>query len=67
MGFPGGSVVTNPPANAEDLRLIPELERSPGSGMATPSKFLPEESPWTEESCRLQSMGLQKSQTQLND
>ena len=32
MGFPGGSVVKNPPANAEDVGLIPGLGRSPGEG-----------------------------------
>ena len=28
MGFPGGSVVKNPPANAGDMGLIPGPERS---------------------------------------
>ena len=32
MGFPGGSVVKNPPANAGDGGSIPGLERSPGKG-----------------------------------
>ena len=35
MGFPGGSVVKNPPASAGDLRKvgsIPGLERSRGGG-----------------------------------
>ena len=35
MGFPGGSVVKNPPSNAEDagdLGLIPGLGRSSGEG-----------------------------------
>ena len=32
MGFPGGSVVKNPPANAGDVGLIPHLGRSPGGG-----------------------------------
>ena len=35
MGFPGGSVVENPPANAGDVRdigLIPGSGRSPGGG-----------------------------------
>ena len=27
-GFPGDSVVKNPPANAEDMGLIPDLRRS---------------------------------------
>ena len=30
MGFPGGSVVENPLANAEDMGSIPGLRRSPG-------------------------------------
>ena len=39
MGFPGSSVVNNPPANAGhtgDLGLIPGLERSPGGGNGNP-------------------------------
>ena len=35
MGFPGGSEVKNPPANAGDIRdmgLIPGSGRSPGGG-----------------------------------
>jgi len=31
-GFPGGSVVNNPPANAGDASSIPGLGRSPGEG-----------------------------------
>ena len=30
--FPGGSVVKNPPANAEDVHLMPWSGRSPGEG-----------------------------------
>ena len=30
LGFPGGSVIKNPPANAGDADLIPGLGRSPG-------------------------------------
>ena len=32
QGFPGGSVVKNPPANAGDSGLIPGLGKSPGGG-----------------------------------
>ena len=32
LGFPGGSVVKNPPANAEDRGSIPGLGRSSGEG-----------------------------------
>ena len=42
-GFPGDTVVKNPPANAEDARdagLIPGSGRSPGGEMATHSSLL---------------------------
>ena len=32
MGFPGGSVVKNLPANVGDPGVIPGLARSPGKG-----------------------------------
>ena len=41
MGFPGGSVVKNPPANAGtagDAGSIPGLERSPGGRNGNPLK-----------------------------
>ena len=36
LGFPGGSVVKNPPANAGDLRLIHGPERTSGEGNGNP-------------------------------
>ena len=36
MGFPGGTVVKNPPVNAADVGSIPELGRSPGVGNGNP-------------------------------
>ena len=36
LGFPGGSVAKNPPANAGDSGLIPGLEKSPGEGNGNP-------------------------------
>ena len=36
MGFPGGSVVKNPPANSGDLVLSPGSGRSPGEGNDNP-------------------------------
>ena len=30
LGFPGGSVVENPPASIGDVSSVPESERSPG-------------------------------------
>ena len=41
-GFPGGSVVKNPLANAGDASSIPGLGRSPGEGNGNPLQlFLP--------------------------
>ena len=39
MGFPGGSVVKNPPVNAGDAGSIPGLERSPGEGNGNPPSY----------------------------
>ena len=43
MGFPGGSVVKNLPANAGDTGSVPESGRSPGEGNGNPLQpvFLP--------------------------
>ena len=60
MGFPGGSVVKNLPANAGDACLIPGSGRSPGEGNATHSSILDWEIPWTEEPDGLQFMGSQR-------
>ena len=59
LGFPGGSAVQSPPANAEDFHSIPGLGRQ----MATHSRILAWEIQRTEESDRPQSMGSQKSWT----
>ena len=53
LGFPGGSVVENPPANAGDVDSIPGWERSPGEEMANHSSILAWEIPWIEEPGRL--------------
>ena len=39
MGFHGGSVVKNPPANAGDVGLIPGSGRSPGEGNGNPLQY----------------------------
>ena len=36
MGFPGGSVVKNPPANAGDVGWIPGWGTLPGQGNGNP-------------------------------
>ena len=48
-GFPGDSVVKNPPANPGDVDSIPELGRSPGEGNGNYSSILAWKIPWTEE------------------
>ena len=42
IDFPGGSVVRDPPANAENVGLIPGSRRYPGEGKRQPTPvFLP--------------------------
>ena len=63
LGFSGGSVVKNLPANAEDTGdagLIPGSGRSLEEVKATHSGILACKIPWTEEPGELQSMGLQR-------
>ena len=62
-GFPDGSVVKNPPASAGDTgdpHSILGLGRPPGGGHGNSLQFLVWRIPWTEESGKLQSMGLQR-------
>ena len=57
MGFPGGSVVKNLPANAGYGCLIHGLGRSPGEGNGNNSSILACRIPCTEEPGGLESMG----------
>ena len=59
-GFPGGSVVKNPPANAGDVGSIPESGRSPREGNGNSLQFTCLGNPRTEEPGSLQSMGSQR-------
>ena len=45
MGFPGDSVVKNPPANAGDMSSLPGLGRSPGEGNGSPFQYFCLENP----------------------
>ena len=56
MIFPGGSVIKNPPSNAEDTG---DVEKE----MATHYSILAWRIPWTEEPGRQQSMASQESYT----
>ena len=62
-GFPGGTVVKNPPAHAGDTRYVSSiygLGRSPGVEWQLAPVFLPGKFPCTEELGRLNSMGSQR-------
>ena len=39
MGFPGGTVVKNPPPNAGDVVSVPGSGRSPGVGKGNPLQY----------------------------
>ena len=65
-GFPGGSVVKSPLANAGDIGntgSTPGLGSFHGGGNGNPLQYSCLEIPWTEEPGRLQSIGSQKSDT----
>ena len=49
MGFPGGSVLKNPPAMQDAQVQSLGEEGSLEEGMATLSRILAQETPWTEE------------------
>ena len=62
MGFPGSTIVKNPPANAGDVSdavSIPGLERSPGEGNGNPLQYSCLENPMDRGTGGLQSMGSQ--------
>ena len=66
-GFPDGSTVKNLPAMQETRVQFLGWEDPLEKKMATYSSVLAWEIPWTEEPGGLQSMGPQKSWTQLSD
>ena len=57
MGFPGGLVVKNLPANAGDMGSIPESGRSPGEGNGNPLQYSCLENPVHRGAGERQSMG----------
>ena len=67
VGIPVGSAVNNSPANAGDVGSIPELGRSPGQGKGNLLQYSCLGNPMTVERGRLQSTGLQKSQTRISN
>ena len=67
MGFPGGSVVENPPAMQETQ--VPSLgqEDSPGEGNGSPLQYSCLENPMDRGAWWALVHGAAKSQTQLRD
>ena len=65
-GFPGGSVVKNPPANAGDLGSVPGSGRSPREGNGNPLQYSCLENPMDRESCQATVHGV-TSWTRLGD
>ena len=64
MGFLGGSVVKNPPANAGntgDVSWIAGWGRSPAEGNDNPLQYSCWKIPWTEDPSGLQFMRLQRA------
>ena len=66
MGFPGSSVVMNPPAKARDVGLIPGLGRSPGVGNGNPFQYSCLENPMDRGAWQATVHGVVKSPTQMS-
>ena len=66
MGFSGGSVVKNPPANAGDTGLIPESGRSPGEENGNPLQYSCLENSVDRGAWRAVVHGVTKGWTQLS-
>ena len=66
MGFLGGSVIKNPPANAGKLGLIPEMGRAPGEGNGNPLQYCCQGNPIDRGVWRSTVHGAPKSKTQLS-
>ena len=70
LGFPGGTVVMNPPASAGDARdvgLIPGLGKSPGVGNGNPLQYFGLENSMDRRAWWATVHVVAKSQTLLND
>ena len=65
MGFPGGSVVKNPPANAGEVGLIPGMGRSSGVGNGNPFQYSCLENPMSRGAWRATVHAVAKSQMQF--
>ena len=64
-GFPGGSVVKDPPESAGDLGSIPGSGRSPGGGNGNPLQYSCLENAMDRGAWQATVHGVSKSWTQL--
>ena len=67
MGFPGGSVVKNPPTNTGEAESILGSVRSPGEGNGNPLQYSYLGNPMNRGAWWATVHGVEKSQTQLSD
>ena len=67
MGFPGGSVVRNLPADAGDVGLIPVSGRSPADRNGNPLQYCCEENSMDGGAWRVTVHGVAKSGARLSD
>ena len=66
-GFPGGSVVENPPAMQDMAGLIPGWERSPGEENDNPLQYPCLGNPMEREAWQATIYGVAKSRTRLSN
>ena len=67
LGFPGGSVVKNPPANTGDAGSVPGLGRFPGEGNGNPLQYSCLEHPIDRGSWQATVRGVAESNTTEHD
>jgi len=67
MGFPGGSMIKNPPANAGNTGSIPGSGGSPGEGNSNPLQYSCLGNPVDRGPRQATVCEIAKSQTQMRD
>ena len=67
LGFPGGSVIKNPPANAGDMGSIPGSRGYPGEENGNPLQYACLGDSADRGACQTPVCGIAKNQTQFSD